>query len=70
VSASPTGPWNFAGPDGTSATSYTGVPGVPTPLTDYPVLAGRYFRYQIILKTNSTGSATPRVTGVVVNWSP
>jgi hypothetical protein len=40
------------------------------PLTDYPVLAGRYFRYRAILTTNPTDTATPRVTGVVVNWSP
>ena len=69
VSASSTGPWTFTGPDGTSATEYTGLPGAPITLTNYPSLKARYFRYRILLNTNATGSATPRVTGVSVNWS-
>jgi hypothetical protein len=68
-SSSSPGSWSFAGPDGTSATTYTGVAGVPIPLTDYPVLQGRYFRYRVILSTNPLGTATPRVTGIQVNWS-
>ena len=69
VASSSSGPWNFVGPDGTSATTYNGIPGAPISLTDYPVLDGRYFRYRVILSTNSTGSATPTVNGVQVNWS-
>ena len=69
VASSSNGPWSFVGPDGTSATSYTGIPGGPIPLTNYPILAGRYFRYRAILSTNSSGSATPTVTGIQVNWS-
>ncbi|HEY5220975.1 MAG TPA: fibronectin type III domain-containing protein [Candidatus Paceibacterota bacterium] len=69
VASSSSGPWNFVGPDGTSATTYTGIPGVPVPLTNYPVLNGRYFRYRAILSTDQTGSATPTVTGIQVNWS-
>jgi hypothetical protein len=70
VSSSSSGPWNFAGPDGTSGTMYTGLAGAPIPLSNYSSLSGRYFRYRVILSTNSTGTATPRVQGVDVNWSP
>jgi len=70
VSASSTGPWTtFTGPDGTSATQYIGLPGAPITLTNYPALKARYFRYRIILNTNSTGTVTPQVKGVSVNWS-
>lgn len=70
VSNSSSGPWNFEGPDGTSATTYSGVAGVPIPLTDYTVLDGRYFRYRAILTTNLAQTLSPQVTDVVVNWSP
>jgi hypothetical protein len=71
VSTSSTpGSWSFKGYDGTSGTTYAGVAGVPIPLTNYPALTGRYFRYRIILTSNPNGTATPRVTGVSVNWSP
>jgi hypothetical protein len=70
VSSSTSGPWNFVGPDGTSATSYLGVAGVPIALSNYSSLTGRYFRYRVILTTDPTGTATPRVQGVVVDWSP
>lgn len=70
VSNSSSGPWAFTGPDGTAGTTYTGDAGIPIPLTNYPTLEGRYFRYRIILTTNPSGTATPRVQGVVVNWSP
>jgi hypothetical protein len=33
-------------------------------------LTGRYFRYRVILLTNVGQTATPRVQGVIVNWSP
>ena len=70
VSASSTGPWTYAGLDGTSGTMYTGLAGAPIPLSNYPSLKGRYFRYHIILITNGSGTVTPSVQGVSVNWSP
>jgi hypothetical protein len=73
VSNNSSGPWNFAGPDGTSGTSYGGsgsVSGTPIPLTNYSSLAGRYFRYRIILTTNLAQTLSPTVNSVVVNWSP
>jgi sugar lactone lactonase YvrE len=70
VSSSSSGPWTFAGPDGTSGTTYTGIAGLPITLTNYSSLAGRYFRYRVILRTNPTGTATPQVQGISVSWSP
>ncbi len=68
---STSGPWSFTGPDGTASTTYAGNPGVPIPITNYTAYSGeRYFRYRIIMTTNSSQSITPQVTGVSVNWSP
>lgn len=70
VSNSSSGPWNFAGPDGTSATIYSGISGVPIILTQYSSLIGRYFRYRAILTTNIAKTISPVVNDVMVNWSP
>jgi hypothetical protein len=70
VSNSASGPWNFIGPDGTSATTYTNISGSPISLGNYSSLDGRYFRYRVILTTNTGQTATPQVTSVIVNWSP
>ena len=70
ASNSSSGPWNFIGPDGTSATTYIGISGSPISLGNYSLLNGRYFRYRVILTANTGQTATPQVTGVVVNWSP
>lgn len=70
VSNSSSGPWNFIGPDGTSATVYSGIAGTAIPLNNYAVLIGRYFRYRVILTTNTAQTVSPSVTSVIVNWSP
>ncbi|HUC01491.1 MAG TPA: hypothetical protein VMA75_01140 [Candidatus Paceibacterota bacterium] len=70
VSNSSSGPWNFQGTDGTSATTYPTLEGVPTPLTNYSSLSGRYFRYRIILTSDLAQTVSPRVDSVIVNWSP
>jgi hypothetical protein len=72
VSNSANGPWNFVGPDGTSGTIYagSGVTGGTVSLSNYASLIGRYFRYRVILSTNTGQSVSPQVTSVVVNWSP
>jgi hypothetical protein len=70
VSGDSDGPWNFIGPDGTSGTVYAGIAGTPIPLDNYSSLSGRYFRYRVILTTNATGSASPTVNDVIINWSP
>jgi hypothetical protein len=65
------GPWNFTGPDGTASTTYAGNPGAPIPITNYSAYSGfRYFRYRLIMESNSSQNITPQVTGVSVNWSP
>jgi hypothetical protein len=76
VSSSTSGPWNYVGCDGTSASYFNGTgcangngPGTPIPLGNYS-LTGRYFRYRITLTTDVAQKITPRVDDVIVNWSP
>ena len=76
ASNSPSGPWNFTGPDGTSGSYYSS--NVVSNMNDtfyanlsvYQYSNQRYFRYKIRLKSDSTQSQTPEVHGIVVNWSP
>jgi hypothetical protein len=75
VSNSSSGPWNFEGPDGTAATYFSGLPGVPVGLAStvngYAIFSGyRYFRYRATLFADSSNFYTPTVTQVTVNWSP
>lgn len=66
VSTSSSGPWNF-GP----STPYTGNPGTIIPITNYAAYSGyRYFRYRVILTTNTSQSLSPTVNSVSVDWSP
>ena len=70
VSNSSGGPWNFQGPDGTSSSSYAGLPGTPIPL-GYSQFSGfRYFRYRTTLTSDITQVYTPVVNKIIVNWSP
>jgi hypothetical protein len=65
VATSSSGPWNF-GP-----TIYSGNPNTPIPISNYAAYSGyRYFRYRVILTTNTSQSISPTVTGVAVDWSP
>ena len=70
VSNNSDGQWNFMGPDGTSGTTYSGIAGSPITLSNYSSLSGRYFRYRVILTTNTAQSVSPNVSDVIVNWSP
>ncbi len=79
VSNSPSGPWTFEGPSGNGSTyfGYGSLPGTIIPLVSsaggagYAMFNGyRYFRYRVILFSDSSGKYTPTVTGVDVNWSP
>ena len=71
ASTNTSGPWLFTGPDGTASSTYSGNPDASIPITNYPAYAGyRYFRYRVILTTNSSQSLSPKVTGVSVDWSP
>lgn len=64
------GPWTYAGPDGTGATFYNPASGVAAPLYPWAHPPARYFRYRVILVSDETGSVTPRVDDVVLRWSP
>ena len=68
VSNSSSGPWYFVGPCTSS-----GVTGGTISLgncTSFTSLIGRYFRYRVILTTNTGQTVSPQVTSVIVNWSP
>jgi hypothetical protein len=75
ASNSSSSPWTFTGPLGTTSTSDiyvgSGNPDAPIPITNYSAYSGfRYFRYRIILKTNTGQTVSPRVSGASVDWSP
>ncbi len=70
-SNSPSGPWNFIGPDGTTATYYEASGSnqiMPISLQYHN--NHRYFRYKIYLDPKSDNSEAPIVYSVVVNYSP
>jgi len=70
-SNSASGPWNYIGSDGTSATYYipTG-PNSPVQINSQYHNNRRYFRYKIFLSSNPDGTLTPQVDNVIINWSP
>lgn len=70
TSQSDSGPWNYYGSDGTASTYYTPESGVGAVLYPWAHAPGRYFRYRIILVSDSGDTLTPRVDDVVVRWSP
>lgn len=70
-SDSPAGPWNYIGPDGTSATYYQ--PAGPDVQTKFDkTIHGdtRYIRYQTTLESNIEKTYSPLVDNIVVGWSP
>ena len=74
ATSTPSGPWNFIGPDNTSSTFYEAFPvsepGVSIPL-DYTLHNNqRYFRYRVFLFSDQSQSQSPRVDDVIINWSP
>lgn len=64
----------FLGPSGTSAPDdlYSGSgPDVPIPLKNRATHTNkRYFRYRVVLYSDITRALSPRIDGVIVNWSP
>ncbi len=70
TSNSSSGPWTYAGSDGTSNTYYTTGPDVSKRI-DYTLHSGkRYFRYRITLISNRNQTTSPTVNEVIINWSP
>jgi hypothetical protein len=72
VATSPntTGPWTYLGPDGTTATWYTGNPNTSISLNTSAHNGNRYFRYRVMLVSNQAQTLTPQVNDVIINWSP
>ncbi len=71
-SESSSGPWQFIGPDGTSATYYGGGltgPDTPIALTFTDHNNKRYIRYRMYL-TSSADGQSPRVDDVTLGYSP
>jgi hypothetical protein len=70
TSTSSSGPWSYAGPDGTSATYYSAAANTSMEL-DYSAHVGaRYFRYRVTLISNVAQTLTPRIDDIVVSWTP
>jgi hypothetical protein len=72
-SNSPSGPWNFIGPNG--STDDNDYYGPMNPYISYPVNYllhnnYRYFRYRIILVSDQAQQYSPLVEEIVINWSP
>lgn len=77
TSSASTGSWNFLGPDCSSSTYYESAADSPAEIlcaSDAYHNNKQFFRYKITICSNSDcsarGSASPEVTGVIVNWSP
>jgi hypothetical protein len=69
VATADSGPWNYQGPDGTSATYYE--PAADAALkVDYVLHNNyRYFRYRTTIQSNLAQTSSPLVESVSVNWS-
>ncbi|MFA5997424.1 MAG: hypothetical protein WC791_02935 [Candidatus Paceibacterota bacterium] len=82
TSATSTGPWTFYGSSDNGATCtngfyyYSNTPGIPVELSCAPTYHNnqRYFRYRVRLcsaaNCSSSGTISPIVDDVVVNWAP
>jgi len=71
--ATPTGPWEYKGPGGTSSDTDTYNPGGPDLSAKINLMYHnnqRYFRYKIFLYSDSGKTQSPLVEDVLVNWSP
>jgi hypothetical protein len=74
VSNSSSGPWNFVGPNGiansTSSFWNASTPGYSIPLSYVFYNNFRYFRYRVIIFSNTSQTMSPRIDDVEINWSP
>jgi hypothetical protein len=81
VSQSPSGPWVYKGPGG-STTDYYGrecpIAGISDPpagpnkaicIDKSQVANYRYLRYKVRLKSNVLQTLSPRVDDIILNWS-
>lgn len=74
TSDSDAGPWVFKGPDCLAGANYAAEPDTPIEITCAEHNNKRYFRYKVIICSNSdcstSGAINPEVNGVIVNWAP
>lgn len=71
TSNSSTGPWNYLGPDSTSATYYEPAgPDVQLRLSKADHDNKRYARYQVTLESNVEKTYSPLIDDIVIGWSP
>ena len=62
-------PWNFTGPGGAATTYYQPVgPDIFLEISGHANI--RYFRYKIFLESDNWKTYTPKVDGVIINYSP
>ncbi len=70
-SNSAAGPWDYKGPDGSATTYYAPAnTGISTQINLAYHNNQRYFRYKIFLYSDASGTNSPTVTDVIINWSP
>jgi hypothetical protein len=69
VSDSSSGPWDYAGYDGTPNTWYVTGPGASKAVDLVFHYNARYFRYRVKLTSNQSQTQSPRVDAINVNWS-
>jgi len=70
-SNSVSGPWDYKGPDGSASTYYSPTnANIPVQINLTYHNNHRYFRYKIFLYSDTSGSNSPTVTDVIINWSP
>lgn len=72
-SNSQSGPWNFVGPNGSTADNDFYGPVLPNSpyQVNYILHANhRYFRYRVILISDQAQQASPKIDDIIVNWSP
>jgi len=65
------GTWDYKGPGGSETTYYSPVDkGIPAQINLANHNNKRYFRYKIFLYSDASGTNSPTVTDVIINWSP
>jgi len=71
VSNSINGPWNYYGPDGSSASYYAPLTyNTPSNINLRFTKNYRYLRYKIFLSPDSSYSTSSVVYDIIINWSP
>lgn len=71
ASSTPSGPWTYEGPYYSGTTSLNPADNLLSAPLDYALFNNaRYFRYKVVLFSDSLQTVSPVVEEVIVNWSP